>query len=1165
MPFAFGSARRAAALALFISGLVTAAEIAPATGPETEKRFPPLLVPAGFRATLFACDPLVEYPSVLAAGPRPDAFFVAADYMTGLGVEIVRHDEVRLVEDTDHDGYADRATVVATGFNSIQGLAYDAGTLFVMHAPWLSALNDPDGDGRFEDRRDLLSGLGLPPEKNSSRLHCANGVVPAGDGWLYLALGDNGCDVPRREGDRLVFHGGGILRCRPDGSDLHVFSTGLRNIYDIALDDDRNVFVRDNENDGGDYMIRVAHSFFGADHGYPYLYYERPAEALRPLADLGRGSSGGGACYVGAAFPPEYRGNLFFCEWGRAVMRYRPQHAGSAFAPMEQIEFASGAPDDPYGFKPTDLVVARDGALLVADWGDGQRPKRGRGRIYRITAAPVPDRPPGNFQPTNPGLSGQLDAVWTRARDQGPASIPALLDLARRDPEPRVQIQAVRALADLADPVLAQHRLDAGPGDPELAGRLAALAEAKDPRVVLEVVIAVGRLRWAGAPAWLQRTVANHDPALEHAAMQTLRRSGQWDAVLRLLDEPDVSPIRAIALRALADRYEPAVVDGLIARLGAEPRAARRSEYADLLTRVARQPGPWKYWGYRPPPRPASAVAWERTDAVVAALDRVLADPDRGVRLAILRRIDREQIPTRLETIASWLRDETDPAAVSSLIAALRAHPAASARTLLEAVIDDPAHPRPNRLAALELWTTGLDAAGLEALPALGHRLLAFLDDPDPSARRLATVAVGRLGVRSAIERLLVLARDPDPGVCNASLDALRRLREPRAVPVAVAALGVRDMQLEALHSLEDLGGPEQIGDVVALARQSPTTDVLHQAVEVLSRWSRREGLSPALRAELQRAVAVVQGQSGIVALWQLAGLVDDRAITALVARVGTPSTALEPSQEVPQAWVLQRGSGLDSQLRLRSEHAPEPASSWVVAADVEMDEPSAVQFLASSSGGLRVWCNGRPVYERPGSRTYAPDSDRFDATLDRGPNRLIAAIAPAAELTPFHLRFRRKGSTAERERLMQRALAQAGNAERGRAVFGSMEKAPCLKCHRLGDQGTRIGPDLTAVGSRFPRAYLIESILEPSRTIAPSFEAVAVALTDGRVLTGVRTAETETTLTLADAEGKTHTLPRAEIEAQRPQAASLMPDGLEKPLTPDEFVDLIAFLVGQK
>src|SRR5262245_14808019 len=90
---------------------VVVADEPPMTGPQTESRFPPLNVPPGFKATLFACDPLIEYPTVIAAGPRPDVIFVAIDYMTGLGTEIVRRSEVRRVEDTDGDGYADQAKV----------------------------------------------------------------------------------------------------------------------------------------------------------------------------------------------------------------------------------------------------------------------------------------------------------------------------------------------------------------------------------------------------------------------------------------------------------------------------------------------------------------------------------------------------------------------------------------------------------------------------------------------------------------------------------------------------------------------------------------------------------------------------------------------------------------------------------------------------------------------------------------------------------------------------------------------------------------------------------------------------------------------------------------------------------------------------------------------
>ncbi|MEX0712342.1 MAG: PVC-type heme-binding CxxCH protein, partial [Pirellulales bacterium] len=739
---------------------------APQTGPETEQRFPPLRVPEGFKATLFACDPLVEYPSAIALGPRPGSIFVAADYMTGLGTEIIRRDEIRLIEDTDADEYADRATVYADEFNSIEGLTWHAGTVYAMHSPFLTALRDTDGDGRADERRDLVTGLGLPPEQNPVRLHCANGLVMGHDGWLYLALGDHGCDVQRPEGDRLVLEGGGILRCRPDGGGLHVFATGLRNIYDVALDDDLNVFVRDNENDGGDYKIRVCHSFFAADHGYPYLYYERPDEALPPLADLGLGSSAGGLSYHERQFPAEYRGNLFFCEWGKAVVRYRPQRAAAGFSPLSEIEFAAGADNDPYGFKPTDLVVERDGSLIVADWADGQQPKRGRGRIYRITfpggqaVAPVEDShelgladwiaqldSPGYHQRLlaqetiagrgpeglaalrdalsqgRLGVPARLHAVWILARPGGPAAIDELFELAKADAEPRVQAQAVRALADLADPVLVAHRLDAGPGDAELAASLATWAEGKDPRVLLEVVVAVGRLGWRDAPGWLRDTLASPDAALSHAAMQTLRRSGNWTAVLELVDLPENQPLRAIALGAAADQAVPELVEGLIGRLREEPDAQRRRQYADLLTRVYKKPAAWVYWGFRPPPRPPNTVAWESTGTIEQALNGALADPEPAVRLAVLRRMQREKIPTRLATLGAWLGQEIDADRLAAILESVREHPAGETRKPLEQVIRSAEKPAPSRLTALDMLTAGLDAATEGRLATLAGSL----------------------------------------------------------------------------------------------------------------------------------------------------------------------------------------------------------------------------------------------------------------------------------------------------------------------------------------------------------------------------------------------------------------------------------------------------------
>jgi putative membrane-bound dehydrogenase-like protein len=1238
----------------------------PRTGPATEKRFPPLQVPPGFKATLFACDPLIEYPSAIAAGPRPGALFVAIDPMTGLGTDIVRRDEIRLVEDTDGDGYADRATVFARGFNSIQGLAYHKGTVYVMHAPFLTALRDTKGVGIADERRDLLTGLGLTPEQNPTRLHCANGVVVGHDGWLYLALGDNGVNIPRPEGDRLVLRGGGILRCRPDGRDLHVFATGLRNIYDVALDAELNVFVRDNENDGGTYMIRVCHSFYGADHGYPYLYEERPDEALPPLADLGLGSSAGGVCYLERQFPPEYRGNLFFCEWGRAVVRYQPRPSGSSFAPLKEATFAFGAAKDPYGFRPTDLVVQRDGTLMVSDWADGQRPRRSRGRIYHIAhggAVPAAAKPKagglkqwleqldsdsyyercaaqaalqrlghGGRQALTEALTqqrlgahGRRHAIWALASTAGPSAIDLLLGVARSDSDPSVRAQAVRVVADLTDPVLIQHKLDAGPGDAALAARLADLARGQENRVVREIIIALGRLRWTGAPQWLpqhfhkvgQTGNPPHSPdtALAHAAMQTLRRSRNWPALLKLLDEPSTAPLRAIALRAVAERFEATVVDGLIDRLATAREAARRQEYADLLSRVYKKPGPWVYWGYRPPPRPPNTLAWERTEAIGRALDHALTDPNRGVRLAVLRRMQREKVPAQLATLGEWLRNEQQPGPVAAILDALREQPSAGARPYLESVVRGKKQSTANRLTAVALFVERFDAASMPRLRALAQELedgpvlaevlrqsarllkhsavglltgrlqsadgavraaaiaalgelrapegrepvLALLQDKDLRVRRAAAGAAGAVGAKQAAAQLLQLVVDADSTVRRASFDSLRLLGERRALPLAVAALGDRALELTALQCLGELGGPEQAAAVSEFARRNPSASAPAAAVRVLTAWQKRTGVTARQRQDLDRAVAEVHGANGILVRWAVNGPVTAQAAPQILERFAAPGQVGDRA-----VWHTDFATGTEAHLRWTPKEVAQEGL-WIAYTDVVVPGPTAVEFLASSGPGLWVWLNGKELYRRDQTRKFQIDSDRFGGTLTGGTNRLLVQVGPSRGNVDFHLRFRRKSSKAEHERLTLAALTRAGNPASGRRVFLDVEKSLCLKCHRLGSQGERIGPELTGVGSRFARIYIVESILEPSRTIAPSFGTLLVTRQNGTVLTGVKIAETETTLTLADSQGQKHALARADIESVHSSPASAMPEGLEKRLTEDEFVDLIAFLASQK
>jgi putative heme-binding domain-containing protein len=287
-------------------------------------------------------------------------------------------------------------------------------------------------------------------------------------------------------------------------------------------------------------------------------------------------------------------------------------------------------------------------------------------------------------------------------------------------------------------------------------------------------------------------------------------------------------------------------------------------------------------------------------------------------------------------------------------------------------------------------------------------------------------------------------------------------------------------------------------------------------------------------------------------------------AAATLNRRVTVPGHAPEPLAGVNSRWQTQLATGTESPLRFGPDKGSNGTAAWLALTDLDVPEVTAGQFLVSGDCELRIWLNGHLIHQSNTARALAPASSQLDASLEKGTNRLVVEVVSSGT-AEFHVRFRRKSSSVDRERLMRMALTSSGDAVRGRNFFFDIGKSQCLTCHRIGDRGERIGPELTGVGGRFSRVFIVDSILEPGRTIAPSFATVMVVLKDGRVLTGVHAAETELTLTLADQQGQKHVLAKSSIEEQRPQSQSTMPEGLEKRFTPAEFVDLIEFLAGQR
>ena len=208
-------------------------------------------------------------------------------------------------------------------------------------------------------------------------------------------------------------------------------------------------------------------------------------------------------------------------------------------------------------------------------------------------------------------------------------------------------------------------------------------------------------------------------------------------------------------------------------------------------------------------------------------------------------------------------------------------------------------------------------------------------------------------------------------------------------------------------------------------------------------------------------------------------------------------------------------------------------------------DAAGCEALLSTSSGALDLL----------GGLESLPEALRKEAVrraLDRPPCGIRDLFEP---FEPTSQRRERLGLSIKPEKI----LGLKGDAERGRRMFaGTMVQ--CAKCHRVQAGPDMLGPELSKIGAKYNRAQLLESILDPSKTIDPKFAGVILQTKGGDVISGIVVAKTDAELVLRDAE-KEIRLPAGSVERMVPQQKSLMPEGLLQHLTAQEAADLVAYL----
>jgi putative heme-binding domain-containing protein len=296
--------------------------------------------------------------------------------------------------------------------------------------------------------------------------------------------------------------------------------------------------------------------------------------------------------------------------------------------------------------------------------------------------------------------------------------------------------------------------------------------------------------------------------------------------------------------------------------------------------------------------------------------------------------------------------------------------------------------------------------------------------------------------------------------------------------------------------------------------------------------------------------------------------------------------------------WIRQLPIRKDErQLVQRLRDLDEPAVVAQEKADWDRDVQRTAQWLAKNKGRdsandddrreaethlkARAAAGARERAAERGNvidRLLASPSSALQLAEALGENRMpasvrvqvLAASQKLADATvrdlferfvPDEQRVKRLGSLIK----PQQILSLKGNAERGRQLFFKSAGLQCITCHRVNGTGNTLGPDLSQIGKKATRSQILESLLEPSKSIEPAYVAYLLETTDGKFYTGLLGSKTDTEVVLKVAGDKEVRVPAAKVERLAPQSKSLMPELLLRDLTAEQAADLLEFLSGLK
>ncbi len=1085
-----------------------------------------LQVPEGFEAQLFASEPQINKPINIAFDGKGRLWVSStveypysadkARWSDAQGTHVKdSRDAIKILEDTDGDGKADKVTDFADGLNIPTGVLpwhkpeHAAGCI-AWSIPNIWYFADTDGNGKADLREVLFGPLGYEKDTHGMCSSFRLGL----DGWVYATHGFNNTSLIRaKDGTTLKLHSGNVFRFRPDGSRVELWSAGQVNPFGLCFDRYGNLYSADCHSAPIYQLLR----------GASYPSFGKPHDGLGfapTMCAHSHGSTGiCGITYIdGGVWGPEWDDHMLVGNVVTSVINHDAiTFNGATPKAHEKPDFLRSK--DPW-FRPVDMHLGPDNALYVADFYNKiighyevplEHPGRDKksGRIWRIIKKDA-QAPKTDFTALTPQQLAEEIGHPNQTR--------------RRLALQEIRLRGKPDWAPTFLSLLAEKGKELAPaGDARPPGYLDEEPHDANGELYPQANLTTAHALWActylgerlvpfrvlrGLHSGGAYTVDSQDPDLSPKDRSNAQKALLMTQAIRAIGSQEkLHPWEQYGLHLVFDHR-----GNIPGKATAEVLLGR----AEYLLSGANEPR-----GFR-----GFAVT-----AVLSLLDGILTtqtmppsqpslNPEdvqftHALRL-LVRDFWTQKGVLQHPEVAAWLQSHLQNTNSRPwLMELLQAVPTASAASLLAAQLKT-GTPVPE-----PLWTH------------LGrHADKAVLDRAIPTARELAGSDIpAQLVVLTALQNgLSERGAPPHPALqqwaqqtAQALLQQVSHHGEPEWIPLpqkgeapvwSLVSRKCKDgQQVMALQSMKQGGAEEK--------RTGTLRSKTFPAPKSLSLWMVGHRGVPSAPAHDQNQVRIIEESSGKVL-----------------------ANAFPPRSDVCEPVVLDLSAYEGKTVRLEIVDGDSGgAYAWLGVTRIEPPVLAVETFDQEQS-------------TRQALRTLATQLQHSAPAALR--EKLAAYLPPRPSPPPLPVSPAQRQQLDELIRTRTTSYTQAKpNLAHGQQVFATH----CAACHQIGNQGGLIGPQLDGIGNRGVER-LCEDILDPNRNVDAHFHLHTLALQDGSSISGFLKSEVGQVLILADAAGQEHRISRTDLKTETTSPLSLMPPIFGQTLPETDFYDLLGWLL---